>query len=379
MNLELTSEQRKVQAQHREFTEGLVIPAAAEWDRIADYPRPLFEQAAGAGLTNRIVPVRYGGGGLSVLDTTVGNEELGYGCTGISTAITINELGLLPLLLAGSEEQKAAWLPEIVADRAVVSFCVTEPEAGSDVAALQTTADLEGDRWVLNGSKMWITGGNAAAWLAVFAVTDPERGHEGLSCFFVRADTPGIVRSGPIAKMGQRAAPAVRIDFQDCAVPESHMLGTRGSGFLTIMQTFDTSRPLLCAQAVGLARRARDEAVAYAGRRQAFGQSISRFQGVGFMLADMDIRVAAGRGLVRHAAWLRDRGARNTREAAIAKAYCGEAAMASATDAVQVFGGVGYSALQPVEKLMRDAKIFQIYEGTTQIQQQIIVRELYRS
>ena len=379
MNLELTSEQRKIQDRHREFTEGLVIPAAAEWDRIADYPRPLFEQAADAGLTNRIVPVRYGGGGLSVLDTTVGNEELGYGCTGISTAITINELGLLPLLLAGSEEQKAAWLPEIVADRAVVSFCVTEPEAGSDVAALQTTAVMQEDRWVLNGSKLWITGGNAAAWLAVFAVTDPDRGHDGLSCFFVRADAPGIVRSGPIAKMGQRAAPAVRIDFQDCAVPESHMLGSRGSGFLTIMQTFDTSRPLLCAQAVGLARRARDEAVAYAGRRQAFGQSISRFQGVGFMLADMDIRVAAGRGLVRHAAWLRDRGAGNTREAAIAKAYCGEAAMASATDAVQVFGGVGYSALQPVEKLMRDAKIFQIYEGTTQIQQQIIVRELYRS
>ena len=379
MNLELTSEQRKIQAQHREFTEVSVIPAAAEWDRIADYPRPLFEQAADAGLTNRIVPVRYGGGGLTVLDTTVGNEELGYGCTGISTAITINELGLLPLLLAGSEEQKSAWLPEIVADRAVVSFCVTEPEAGSDVAALQTTAVMQGDRWVLNGSKLWITGGNAAAWLAVFAVTEPDRGHEGLSCFFVRADTPGIVRSGPIAKMGQRAAPAIRIDFRDCAVPESHMLGTRGSGFLTIMQTFDTSRPLLCAQAVGLARRARDEAVAYAGRRQAFGQSISRFQGVGFMLADMDIRVAAGRGLVRHAAWLRDRGAGNTREAAIAKAYCGEAAMASATDAVQVFGGVGYSALQPVEKLMRDAKIFQIYEGTTQIQQQIIVRELYRS
>ena len=379
MNLELTSEQRKVQAQHREFTEALVMPAAAEWDRLADYPRPLFEQAADAGLTNRIVPARYGGGGLTVLDTTVGNEELGYGCTGISTAITINELGLLPLLLAGSEAQKAAWLPEIVAGREVVSFCVTEPEAGSDVAALQTTAAMQGGKWVLNGSKMWITGGNAAAWLAVFAVTDPDRGHEGLSCFFVRADTPGIVRSGPIAKMGQRAAPAVRIDFQDCAVPESHMLGSRGSGFLTIMQTFDTSRPLLCAQAVGLARRARDEAVDYAGRRRAFGQSISRFQGVGFMLADMDIRVAAGRGLVRQAAWLRDRGAGNTREAAIAKAYCGEAAMASATDAVQVFGGVGYSALQPVEKLMRDAKIFQIYEGTTQIQQQIIVRELYRS
>lgn len=379
MNLELTIEQRNIQEQHREFAEASIIPAAAEWDRIADYPRPLFEQAAAAGLANRIVPACYGGRGLSVLDATIGNEELGYGCTGISTALTINELGLLPLLLAGSEDQKAAWLPGILADREVVSFCVTEPEAGSDVAALQTTAAKQGDLWVLNGTKLWITGGNAAAWLAVFAVTDPDRRHEGLSCFFVRADAPGIARSGPIPKMGQRAAPAVRIEFQDCAVPDSHMLGDPGSGFLTIMRTFDTSRPLLCAQAVGLARRARDEAVAYAGRRHAFGQSISRFQGVGFMLADMDIRVAAGRGLVRRAAWLRDMGAANTREAAIAKAYCGEAAMSSATDAVQVFGGVGYSAEQPVEKLMRDAKIFQIYEGTTQIQQQIIVRELYRS
>ncbi len=379
MNLDLTPPQLQLQARCREFAQGMVMPRAAYWDRQASFPWDVYQAGHEAGLINKYVPVAYGGAGSSLLDGCIANEELGFGCTGISTAITINDLGLLPLLLAGSEEQKQRFLPQITGERLLVSFCVTEPDAGSDVAAMQTRARLEGDHWVINGTKKWITAGPYAHYFIVFAVTAPAQKHKGISCFVVPGDLPGITRGPSLAKMGQKAAPACLLHFTDVAVPASCMLGQPGDGFLIIMQTFDFSRPSLSAQAVGLARRALEEAVQYAGERQAFGQSISRFQGVGFLLSEMAIRTEAARWLTRHAAWQTDQGRSNTREAAMCKAYAGDAAMINATEAVQVFGGNGYSEEFPVEKLMRDAKIFQIYEGTTQIQKLIILRDLYQS
>ncbi len=379
MNLDLTSSQLRLKAQYREFVQHTVIPRACYWDTQASFPWDIYHAAYEAGFVNKYVPSTYGGPGLSLLDGCVANEELGFGCTGISTAITINDLGLLPLLIAGSEEQKQQYLSLILRERLLVSFCVTEPDAGSDVASMKTVAYPEGDRWIINGTKKWITVGPYAHYFVVFAVTEPDQGHQGLSCFMVPGDHAGITRGQPLAKMGQKAAPACLLTFENVDVPTSHMLGQPGDGFLIIMKTFDFSRPSLSAQAVGLARRALTEAVAYAGTRQAFGQAVSRFQGVGFLLSDMAIRVDAARWLTRHAAWQQDQGRSNTREAAMCKAYAGDAAMINATEAVQVFGGNGYSEDFPVAKLMRDAKIFQIYEGTTQIQKQIILRELYQA
>ncbi len=255
---------------------------------------------------------------------------------------------------------------------------MTEPDAGSDVAGIKSTALRRNDNYILNGSKTWITDGPVASFFSVFAKTDPDAGHSGISCFLVERDWPGVSTSKPLAKMGQHAAQACQVFFENVEVPACNRLGEEGEGFRIAMKAFDKSRPGVAIAAIGVARRALDEAVAYAGERTAFGQPISHFQGVGFMLADMAIRVEAGRHLAYKAAWDVDQGNRNTMSAAMAKAYCAEAAMKNATDAVQVFGGNGYSREFPVEKLMRDAKIFQIYEGTTQIQQMIIMRELYR-
>ncbi len=379
MNLDLTPKQLQLQSWCREFVETTVMTKARYWDKQASFPWDIYDAAHDAGLINKYVPSAYGGQGSSLLDGCIANEELGFGCTGISTAITINDLGLLPLLIAGNEEQKKHYLSMITGERLLVSFCVTEPEAGSDVASMKTTATLHGDHWVINGTKKWITVGPFAHFFVVFAVSDHEQGHRGLSCFLVPGDHPNITRGEPLAKMGQKAAPACLVQFDDVAVPVTHMLGQPGDGFQIIMKSFDFSRPSLSAQAVGLARRALEEAVKYAGERQAFGQSVSRFQGVGFLLSDMTIKVEAARWLTRCAAWQKDKGNSNTREAAICKAYSGDAAMSNATEAVQVFGGNGYSEDFPVEKLMRDAKIFQIYEGTTQIQKLIILRDLYQS
>jgi acyl-CoA dehydrogenase len=254
---------------------------------------------------------------------------------------------------------------------------MTEPDAGSDVAAIKTTAQKRGSKYILNGAKTWITDGPVASYFTVFAKTSPGDGHKGMSCFVVERDFPGVSTSKPLEKMGQHAAQTSMVYFENVEVPEENRIGNDGDGFMIAMKVFDKSRPPVAAAATGVARRALEEAVRYAGERQAFGHPIAQFQGVGFMLADMKIRVEAARHLTRHAAWLVDHGQRNTTESAMAKAYAADAAMLNATDAVQVFGGNGYSREYPVEKLMRDAKIYQIYEGTTQIQKHIILRELY--
>ncbi|HRW06577.1 MAG TPA: acyl-CoA dehydrogenase family protein [Caldilineaceae bacterium] len=379
LQLELPEELRMLQELARDFTRNEIIPRAEEYDRSGEWPWAIFKKARDVGLVNLNIPEAYGGIGATVLEESIITEEMAYGCTGIQTALMLNQLGALPILIAGSEEQKQTYLTQLVDEPKIISYGLTEPDAGSDVAGIKTTAVKQGDHYVLNGTKTWITDAPVANFFIIFAKTDPSAGHRGMSAFVVERDYPGLSVSQPLEKMGQHAAQTAQVFMEDVAVPAQNLLGREGDGFLIAMKVFDKSRPPVSAAAAGLARRALDEAVKYAGERTTFGQPIYQHQGVGFILADMKIRAEAARDLAWKAAWLVDNGKRNTTEAAIAKAFCADAAMQNATDAVQVFGGNGYSREYPVEKLMRDAKIYQIYEGTTQIQKLIIVRELYRT
>ena len=376
---ELPEDVKMLQELAMEFTKREIMPQAERYDQSGEWPWEIFHKARDVGLVNLNIPEEYGGIGATALEECVIAESMAYGCSGIQTALMLNQLSTLPLLIAGSEEQKRRYLPWIVDEGKIAAYCMTEPQAGSDVAAISSTAVRRGDVYLLNGLKTWITDGPVASLFTVFAKTDAQAGHNGISCFLVERDWPGVSASQPLKKMGQHAAQACQLFFEDVKVPLTNRLGQEGDGFKIGMKAFDKSRPGVATAAVGVARRALDEAVAYAGERTAFGQPIAQFQGVGFMLADMAIRVEAGRHLAYKAAWEVEQGVPNTMSAAMAKAYCAEAAMKNATDAVQVFGGNGYSKEYPVEKLMRDAKIYQIYEGTTQIQQMIIMRELYRN
>lgn len=375
---ELSNDQRMLQELARDFTRKEIIPKAEHYDRTGEWPWEIFNKAREVGLVNLNIPEEYGGMGASVLEECIVGEEMAYGCTGIETALMLNQLAALPLLIAGNERQKEHYFGRITEEGKIISYALTEPDAGSDVAGIKTTATKQGDRYILNGGKTWITDAPVASFFIVFAKTNPEAGHRGMSAFIVERDYPGLSVSKPLEKMGQHAAQTAQVFFENVEVPEENRLGAEGDGFMIAMKVFDKSRPPVAAAATGLARRALDEAVKYAGERFTFGQPIYQHQGVGFILADMKIRADAARDLAWKAAWLVDNGKRNTSEAAVAKAFCADAAMQNATDAVQVFGGNGYSREYPVEKLMRDAKIYQIYEGTTQIQKLIIVRELYR-
>ena len=376
---ELPDDVKMLQELAMDFTQREIMPRADYYDECEEWPWDIFHKAREVGLVNLNIPEEYGGMGATALEECVIAESMAYGCSGIQTALMLNQLATLPLLIAGTDEQKRRFLPWIIEDGKIAAYCMTEPDAGSDVAGIKSTAIRKQDAYILNGSKSWITDGPVASFFAVFAKTDPDGGHNGISCFLVERHWPGVSTSKPLKKMGQHAAQACQVFFENVEVPAVNRLGEEGEGFRIGMKAFDKSRPGVATAAIGVARRALDEAVAYAGERTAFGQPISRFQGVGFMLADMAIRVEAGRHLAYKAACDVDNRVRNTMSAAIAKAFCAESAMKNATDAVQVFGGNGYSREFPVEKLMRDAKIYQIYEGTTQIQQMIILRELYRN
>lgn len=376
--LELSEDMQMLQNLARDFTRKEIIPKAEHLDRTGDWPWEIFEKARKVGLVNLNIPAEYGGIGASVLEECIVNEELAYGCSGISTALMINQLGSLPILIAGNEAQKQKYLPQLTKNGKIISYCMTEPDAGSDVAAIKTNAVRKGDAYVLNGTKTWITGGPVANFYTIFAKTNPEAGHKGMSCFIVERDWKGVSTSKPLEKMGQHAAQACQVFLENVEVPVENRLGNDGDGFMIGMKVFDKSRPPVAIAATGVARRGLEEAVSYAGQRSTMGKLIGHHQGVGYILADMKIRFEAARMLAWKSAWLVDNGKRNTIEAAVAKAFCADAAMNNATDAVQVFGGNGYSKEYPVEKLMRDAKIFQIYEGTTQIQKNIIMRELFR-
>lgn len=379
LQLELTDDLKSLQELARNFARKEVMPKAEHYDNTGDWPWELFHKARKAGLVNMNVPEEYGGMNATVLEECIVGEELAYACSGIQTAMMINQLASLPILIAGNAAQKEKYFTKLVNEGKVMSYCMTEPDAGSDVAGIKTNAIRKGDHYILNGAKTWITGGPVASYFTVFAKTDPAGRHKGMSCFIVEKDWKGVRCSKPLDKMGQHAAQTCMVYFENVEVPVENLLGREGDGFMIGMKVFDKSRPPVAAAATGVANRALAEAVKYAGERTTFGQPIHHYQGVGFMLSDMKIRVEAARLLTWKSAWLVDNDKKNTTEAAVAKAFAADAAVLNSVDAVQVFGGNGYSKEYPVEKLMRDSKIYQIYEGTTQIQKNIIMRELYRA
>jgi len=383
INFGLSDEHRDIQRLARDFARKEIAPKAEHYDKTHEYPWPIVREAQKLGLTTMAIPEQYGGLGLSLFEECLVTEELAWGCSGISTAIGVNSLGILPLMIAGSEEQKAEYGGRM-ADGELCAYCVTEPEAGSDVAGIQTTAVRDGDHYVLNGGKTFITGATNANFYTVLAYTNPQvrddrrQRYSGMSFFVVHRDWEGVSVGKPFEKMGQHASDTAEVIFKDVRVPVAYRLGEEGTGFATTMKVFDKSRPTVAAGAVGVAQRALDEAIKYAKERVTMGQPIWQHQAIGHMIADMAMHTEAARYLVWRSAWDYDCGERNTVHAAMAKAYAADMAMKVTTDAVQVFGGYGYMSEYPVEKLMRDIKIYQIYEGTSQIQRNILVRELFR-
>jgi acyl-CoA dehydrogenase len=376
---ELTEDQLMLQKLARDFAAKEIIPKAEHYDRTGDFPIDIIEKGRQAGLVNLNIPVEYGGAGASVLEECIAGEELAYGCSGISTAMSVNSLSSLPILLGGTQVQKDHWLGERMVDKGhMAAYCVTEPAAGSDVAGMQTRAERRNGHYVLNGSKIFISNVNYANFYTVFAVTDPGKRHKGISCFVVERDSPGINVSKHFDKLGQRAADTAEVVFENVEVPAENRIGEEGMGFMLAMSVFDHSRPGVAAGAVGVARRAMEESIKYAKERHTFSVPIWQHQAVGHKIADMAINIEAARLLTWQAAWMVDHGVQNSKVIAAAKAFASDMAMKVTVDAVQVFGGYGYMKEYPVEKLMRDVKVFQIYEGTSEIQRNIIVRELFR-
>lgn len=373
----LTDEQRMLQGLARDFARNTVAPAAEHYDQTAEFPMPIIEKARQAGLINLNIPIEYGGGGASVLEECLVGEEVSWGCSGIGTTLNINSLASIPIIIAGSDAQKKYWFGRLV-EGELASYAVTEPGAGSDVAGIATTAVKRGNEYVLKGSKTFISNASYSNFFVVFAYTDKAKKYKGMSAFIVERDRPGFSVSKKFDKLGQRASDTAEITLDEVAVPEGHLLGREGDGFMIAMKVFDKSRPAVAASAIGVAQRALDESVRYAKERHTFGQPLAQHQAIAHLLAEMAMNIEAGRLLAWKSAWLIDHGQPNAKAAAFAKAFCADAAMKITVDAVQVFGGYGFMKEYPVEKLMRDVKVFQIYEGTSQIQRDIMARELLR-
>jgi len=377
MSFQLNETQKEFQELARKFARDEIIPKAQEHDKTGQFPWEIVKKAHSLGLMNTHIPQSCGGMGMGVFDGCLVAEELAYGCTGIMTALEASGLGQTPVLVAGSEAQKKKYLGRLVDEPLLAAYCVTEPGAGSDVNGVKTRAEKKGDEYIINGQKMWITNGGVANWYFVLARTNPDPkapAAKAFTGFIVERETPGLTPGRKEMNMGQRASDTRGVTFEDVRVPKENVLIAEGAGFKIAMETFDKTRPPVAAGAVGLAQRALDEAAKYALERKAFGTSIINHQAVAFLLADMGIGVETARLAWMKSAWEVDQGRRNTYHASIAKAYAADVANKCATDAVQVFGGNGFNTDYPVEKLMRDAKIYQIYEGTAQIQRIIISR-----
>jgi acyl-CoA dehydrogenase len=377
LDFRLSDEQEELVRTTRQFTKDRIIPIAAECDAQSKFPKKVFEEAHKLGLVAPNIPTEYGGSGLSELDTVLITEELAYGCTGIQTSMTANGLAATPVLIAGNEAQKKKYLGMLGNEPVYAAYAITEPAAGSDAAGIQCRARKVGDDWVLNGQKCYITNASMASWYVVFATTNPELRHKSIMAFLVDRDTPGVSIGKKEDKLGQRASDTATVILEDVKVPSANVLAKEGDGFKVAMQTFDRTRPDIGAGACGLMRRALDESMRFAAERKTFGTAIMNHQAVQFMIADMAISYEATRLLVHKAAWMIDGDSRNSIIASYSKAFGADAAMKVAVDAVQVFGGAGYMKDYPVEKLMRDAKILQIYEGTSQIQRMVIAKNLF--
>ena len=375
MDFALDDELLALQDTARRFADEEVSPVAAEYDQTAEFPRAVIEKAWELGLSSTCIPPEFGGLGLSILGSCVIVEEVSRGCAGIATSAMCNDLGLSPILVGGSDAQREQWLGLCAEEFKLVSFCLSEPGAGSDVAGLQLLAEKDGNDYVLSGTKAWITNGGEADLYTVFATLDRSSRHKGLCAFVVPRDAPGLEPGKKEDKLGQRASDTRVIHFDGVRVPAAQRLGEEGQGFQIAMETLDRTRPMIGALAVGIARRALEECLAYTRERKAFGSAIAEFQAVQFMLADMAKDIEASRLLTQQCAWMIDQGMRASKQSSIAKCFATDAAMKATVDAVQIFGGNGYTKDYPVEKLMRDAKLMQIYEGTNQIQRVVIARE----
>jgi acyl-CoA dehydrogenase len=375
----LTDEQKALRELAREFAAKEIRPKEAEYDAKMQHPVDVIAKAHELGLMNLHVPEEVGGPGLGCFDGMLVGEELYWGCAGIGTSISANGLGAGPVIIAGSDAQKATWLAPLVDEPILCSFGLSEPGAGSDVASMKTTAVREGDEYIVNGSKTFITNAGYADWTVVFAKTEPKAGAKGMSAFIVPMDTPGVTIEKHLDKMGQRSTDTSAFALQDVRIPVENRLGEEGDGFKIALETLDFTRPGTAVGAVGVAQAAYEHAVAYAKERVTFDVPIAMHQGVNFMIADMATEIEASRLLCWQAAWMLDLGygRRATLYSSFAKRFAADTAMKVATDAVQVFGGYGYIKEYPVEKLMRDAKLFQIYEGTSQIQRLVIAKEIF--
>ncbi|MEM7157804.1 MAG: acyl-CoA dehydrogenase family protein [Myxococcota bacterium] len=371
-----TEEQQALVDTARKFAAEHIIPVAGEYDEKGEHPDEVFKAAWELGLMNVEVPEDYGGLGLSTLEGCLIAEQLAYGCAGISTSIMCNHLGLLPLMIAGTEEQKQKYLGWATEEFVFASYCCSEPEAGSDVAGMRTRITKDGDGWILNGQKRWITNGGHASIYTGFATLDPSLRHKGITGFVMPSDMKGVSVGKKENKLGQRASNTVDVIFEDVKLGPEHLLGEPGRGFAIAMETFDKSRPMIAASAAGIIGRCLDESVQYAKERKTFGVPIAQHQAIQFMIAEMAMAHEATKLLYSKAAWEVDQGIRRTNTSAIAKAMGADMAMKAAVDAVQVFGGYGYTKEYPVEKLMRDAKLLQIYEGTSQIQRMVIAKNI---
>ena len=370
----LTDEQKDMREMAHDFAEKEIRPVAWEHDRDASWPGEILEKAWELGLMNNHLPEAYGGAGLTTLDGCIIEEEIAWGCSGIGTSLSCNGLAAAPIILAASEELKKEYLGRLTEAPLFASFCLTEPDAGSDVSGMKTTAVKRGDKWVINGSKCFITNGEYANFYTVYAKTDKEAGHRGISCFVVPRDA-GVVVDKHEDKMGQRASNTATISFNDVEIGADHLVGEENKGFKIAMMTLDRTRPGVAAMGVGVARAAMEMAIDYSKERVQFGVPIAMHQAIQFMIADMATKVHLARLATYHSASLLDQGRRNTIESSHAKRFAADSAMEVTTDAVQVFGGYGFIKEYKVEKLMRDAKILQLYEGTAQIQRLVIARE----
>ena len=376
----LTEEQTAIRDLAREIAEKELRPVSAQYDLSGEFPWPVVKTMADAGLFGTFIPEEYGGiaGGSPTLNLCLVTEELSRACAGIALSLCGTALGAMPILLSASEEQKHRYLPDIAAGKRLAAFALTEPEAGSDAGGIRTTALKDGDHYVLNGTKQWITNGGDAEVYTVIGLTNPKKGPRGASFFIVEKGTPGFTFGKKEDKMGIRASSTRELHFADCRVPAENLIGREGTGFIAAMRTFDASRPGVGAQALGIAQGALDLAVAYACERRQFGSPISAFQGLRFSLANMATQIEAARALIYATARHIDRGPkeRPTMYSAMAKLFASDMAVQVALDAQQVFGGYGYMRDYPIEKYLRDAKITQIYEGTNQIQREEISKIL---
>jgi len=378
LNFAMSDEQIALVEAAKRFARERIIPVAAACDRESRFPRDVFEAAHELGFVNASVPAEYGGAALGELENALIAEQLAYGCTGIQTSLLANTLALTPVKLAGNEAQKKKYLGMLTAGPLFASYCTTEPSGGSDVAGLKTTFKKHGDDYVLNGEKCWITNASFASFYVVFATSDASKRHKGIAAFIVDRESPGLRVGKHEDKLGQRASDTAAVHFEDVKVPKENLLAVEGEGFKLAMETFNQTRPDIGAMATGLMQRCLDESVAYSKERKSFGVAICEHQLVQAMLAEMAIGTEATRLLYQKAAWNLDNGVRDPIVSSYAKAYGADRAMQTSIDAVQVFGGNGYVKDYPVEKLMRDAKVLQIYEGTSQIQRLVIARSLVK-